>query len=462
MTKTMNLSVKILIFMVVGAIVGVLFQQLGSYDCSAFLSQTKSMAMDMDGWISKKAILAVGEGHCSALQQQSWAYTYFVEGLFNIGGSLFINALKMLMVPLVLVSLVCGVCSLADPSKLGRLSLKSIGLYLLTTAIALILALTLASIFEPGVGMPVGEASFDASDKPPLSDVIINIVPTNPFEAMVSANMLQIIVFAILVGLAITLSGEQGKRIGNWFSDANKVVMELVNIIMRFAPYGVFFLIAKTFATFPFADLVGSLGSYFILVIVGLLLHALITYSVLIALFTRLNPIPFFKGMWPAMLTAFGTSSSNATLPVTMRCAESNLGVHKNTFSFTLPLGATINMDGTAIMQGIATLFIAQAYNVDLSMVQLLTVVLTATLASIGTAGVPSVGLILLAGVLTQVNLPVEAIGMILGIDRLLDMTRTAVNITGDAAVTTIVAKSEDEIDIDTFNDPKVRSNFDD
>ena len=440
MTKTMNLSVKILIFMVVGAIVGVLFLQFGDYQCAKGLA----------------------EAECQAIQQKSWAYTYFVEGLFNIGGSLFINALKMLMVPLVLVSLVCGVCSLADPSKLGRLSLKSIGLYLLTTAIALTLALTLASIFQPGVGMPVGEASFDASEKPPLSDVIINIIPTNPFEAMVSANMLQIIVFAILVGLAITLSGEQGKRIGNWFEDANKVVMELVNIIMRFAPYGVFFLIAKTFATFPFSDLVGSLGSYFILVIVGLLLHAMITYSVLIALFTRLNPINFFKGMWPAMLTAFGTSSSNATLPVTMRCAETNLGVHKNTFSFTLPLGATINMDGTAIMQGIATLFIAQAYSVDLSMAQLLTVVLTATLASIGTAGVPSVGLILLAGVLTQVNLPVEAIGMILGIDRLLDMTRTAVNITGDAAVTTIVAKSEGEIDIDTFNDTNNRSNFDD
>ncbi|GAA0203125.1 dicarboxylate/amino acid:cation symporter [Kangiella japonica] len=436
----MNLSVKILIFMLVGAVVGVLFLQFGGYQCASDLSKAE----------------------CQTIQQGSWAYTYFVEGLFNVGGSLFINALKMLMVPLVLVSLVCGVCSLADPSKLGRLSLKSIGLYLLTTAIALTLALTLASIFQPGIGMPVGDATFDASSKPPLTDVLINIVPTNPFEAMVKANMLQIIVFAILIGLAITLSGEQGKRIGNWFEDANKVVMALVNIVMKFAPYGVFFLIAKTFATFPFSDLLGGLGSYFILVIVGLILHALITYSALIAIFARLNPINFFKGMWPAMVTAFGTSSSNATLPVTMRCAESNLGVHKNTFSFTLPLGATINMDGTAIMQGIATLFIAQAYGVDLSMAQLLTVVLTATLASIGTAGVPSVGLILLAGVLTQVNLPVEAIGMILGIDRLLDMTRTAVNITGDAAVTTIVAKSEGEIDIETFNDTSNRSNFDD
>lgn len=458
----MNLSVKILIFMLVGAVVGVLFLQFGGYDCSSFSSQMKQMAFNSETGLSKLLFKSTGEAYCSVVQQNSWAYTYFVEGLFNVGGTLFINALKMLMVPLVLVSLVCGVCSLADPSKLGRLSLKSIGLYLLTTAIALTLALTLASIFQPGIGMPVGDAAFDASSKPPLTDVIINIVPTNPFEAMVKANMLQIIIFAILVGLAITLSGEQGKRIGNWFEDANKVVMALVNVVMKFAPYGVFFLIAKTFATFPFSDLLGGLGSYFLLVIVGLILHALITYSVLITIFARLNPLNFFKGMWPAMVTAFGTSSSNATLPVTMRCAETNLGIHKNTFSFTLPLGATINMDGTAIMQGIATLFIAQAYGNDLSMAQLLTVVLTATLASIGTAGVPSVGLILLAGVLTQVNLPVEAIGMILGIDRLLDMTRTAVNITGDAAVTTIVAKSEGEIDIDTFNDTSNRSNFDD
>ncbi|WP_251359301.1 dicarboxylate/amino acid:cation symporter [Kangiella sp. TOML190] len=419
----MNLSLKILVFMVAGAVVGTILHQFSG---NSFIDNN------------------------------------IVNGLFHVGGSWFINALKMLMVPLVLVSLVVGVSSLADPSKLGRLSYKSVGLYLLTTAIALILALLLAGIFQPGAGMPVGEVNFDAKNKPPLTDVLINIIPTNPFGAMVKANMLQIIVFAILLGLAITFSGEAGKRIGNWFKDANAVVMAIVNIVMKFAPYGVFFLIAKTFATFPFSDIAGSLGKYFVLVIGGLILHALLTYSSLIMLFARLNPINFFKGMWPAMLTAFGTSSSNATLPVTMRCVEKNLGVHKNTYSFTLPLGATVNMDGTAIMQGIATLFIAQAYSVDLTMAQMLTIILTATLASIGTAGVPSVGLILLAGVLTQVNLPVEAIGMILGIDRLLDMTRTAVNITGDAAVTTIVAKSEGEIDLDVYNDPRVHSNFED
>ncbi len=434
----MNISVKILIFMVVGAIVGTIFQQFGGYQCIDELS--------------KEA--------CKAFQSENWIYTYIIDGLFNVGGAWFINALKMLMVPLVLVSLVVGVCSLTDPSKLGRLSLKTVGLYLLTTAIALILALLMASIFQPGNGMPVGDANFVPKEKPPLTDVLINMIPTNPFSAMAQANMLQIIVFAIILGLAISFSGDKGKTIKDWFESANHVVMGIVNLVMKFAPYGVFFLIAKTFATFPFADLVGGLGKYFILVIVVLILHALLTYGSLIALLARLNPVNFFKGMWPAMLTAFGTSSSNATLPVTMRCVEKNLGVHKNTYSFTLPLGATVNMDGTAIMQGIATLFIAQAYNADLTMAQMLTIILTATLASIGAAGVPSVGLILLAGVLTQVNLPVEAIGMILGIDRLLDMTRTAVNITGDAAVTTIVAKSEGEIELDTYNDPVIHSNF--
>ncbi|MRX28459.1 dicarboxylate/amino acid:cation symporter [Kangiella sp. HZ709] len=419
----MNLSLKILIFMAVGAVVGTILHQ---FTGNAFVSD------------------------------------YLVNGLLHVGGKWFINALKMLMVPLVLVSLVVGVCSLTDPAKLGRLSLKTVALYLLTTAIALILALTMASIFQPGVGMPVGDVSFTPKEKPPLTDVLINMIPTNPIAAMSEANMLQIIIFAIILGLAISFSGTKGKLVKDFFESANHVVMGIVNIVMKFAPYGVFMLIAKTFATFPFSDLVGGLGKYFILVIIVLIMHAVLTYGSLIALLGRMNPISFFKGMWPAMITAFGTSSSNATLPVTMRCVEKNLGVHKNTYSFTLPLGATVNMDGTAIMQGIATLFIAQAYNADLTMVQMLTIILTATLASIGAAGVPSVGLILLAGVLTQVNLPVEAIGMILGIDRLLDMTRTAVNISGDAAVTAIVAKSEGEIDMDVYNDPVIHSNFQD
>lgn len=385
---------------------------------------------------------------------------YLINGLFHVGGKWFINALKMLMVPLVFVSIVCGVCSLADPKKLGSMSFKTIGLYLLTTALALTLALILASIVKPGDGMPLKEVSYQAKDTIPFIQVLINLIPSNIVEAFVEAKMLQIIIFSIIFGLAITYSGKAGEKVREFFMSLNEVVLEIVNIIMKFAPYGVFFLIAKTFASFDIQALLNGLLSYFILVIVALILHAIITYGSLLKIIGSLNPIVFFKGMWPAMLTAFGTSSSNATLPVTMRCVEKNLGVHRNTYSFTLPLGATINMDGTAIMQGVATLFIAQAYGIDLTAGQLAMVVLTATMASIGTAGVPGVGLIMLQGVLLQAGLPIEAIGMILGIDRLLDMTRTAINITGDAAVTAIVAKSEGEIDLDVYNDPVIHSNF--
>ncbi len=411
----MSLSTKILVFMLAGLVVGTFLQ-----------------------W----------------LPESEFVNDYLIDGLFGIVGTLFIKALKMLMVPLVLVSLIVGTSSLTDPSKLGRLSIKTLGLYLATTAIAISAALALALVFKPGSGLDLSEATFTPAEKPPLSEIITNLVPENPILAMAEANMLQIIMFAVLFGYAITRAGQPGVRIGKFFSDVNEVIMKLVMVIMRLAPYGVFCLIAKVFATFPFDELIQSLGGYFLLVIGVLLLHGLVTYPVLLKLLGGLNPVTFLKKMWATQVFAFSTSSSNATLPVTLRTVEKRLGVDNSVASFTIPLGATINMDGTAIMQGIATIFIAQAYSVDLTMAQLLTVVLTATLASIGTAGVPSVGLIMLAGVLAQVGLPVEAIGFILGIDRLLDMTRTAVNITGDAAVTCIVGKSEGALDYETFNDP--------
>ncbi len=387
---------------------------------------------------------------------------YFINGAFHVGGKWFVNALKMLMVPLVFVSIVCGVCSLADPKKLGNLSLKTIGLYLVTTALALVLAISLALIFQPGEGMPLKDTGYVAKESVPFVNVLVNLIPSNVVQAFAEAKMLQIIIFAILFAIAIMHSGKAGERIKEFFDSLNEVVLAIVNIIMKFAPYGVFCLIAKTFATFDTESLFQGLFWYFALVVLALILHALITYSALLRFVGGLNPIVFFKGMWPAMITAFGTSSSAATLPVTMRCVEKNIGVKKSTYSFTLPLGATINMDGTAIMQGIATLFIAQAYGEALTAAQLGMIVVTATLASIGTAAVPGVGLIMLQGVLLQVGLPIEAIGMILGIDRLLDMTRTAVNISGDAAVSAIVAKSEGEIDLDVYNDPVIHSNFED
>jgi Na+/H+-dicarboxylate symporter len=293
----------------------------------------------------------------------------------------------------------------------------------------------------------------------PFTQVLIDIVPNNPVAAMADARMLPIIVFAVLLGLSITLSGEAGKRISSWFQDFNKVIMRLVAIVMNVAPYGVFALIASMAATSNGADFM-AVGKYIVLVIAVLLFHALVVYPSLLVLLTRLNPRMFLYKMRAAMMFAFSTASSNATIPVTLESVEKKVGVSNKIASFTVPLGATINMDGTAIMQGIATGFIAQFYGIDLSIAQYLMVVIMVIMASIGTAGVPSVGLVLLAGVLAQVGLPEEGIALILGVDRLLDMIRTAVNITGDATVTTIVAKSEGELDEAVFRDPKAGQAF--
>ncbi|AWL11771.1 C4-dicarboxylate transport protein [Saliniradius amylolyticus] len=381
-------------------------------------------------------------------------YGLLVDGIFTVIGQIFIASLQMLVVPLVFISLVCGTCHLSEPSKLGRLGGKSILLYIGTTAIAVTLALSAAIFFQPGGDVTMSsDTTYEANEAPSLSQVIIDMFPTNPINAMAEGNMLQIIVFAILFGIAIAMSGEGGKRIANVFEDFNKVVMRLVTILMNIAPYGVFALMAKLLATVDF-QIIGELGKYFALVLAVLLFHGFVSYSVILKLFTGLNPLILFRKMRDAALFAFSSSSSSATLPVTLETARNKLGVKNTVSSFTVPLGATINMDGTAIMQGVATVFIAQVYAVDLSVADYLMVVLTATLASVGTAGVPGVGLIMLAMVLNQVNLPVEGIGLIIGVDRLLDMTRTAVNVTGDCTVACIVGKSEGELDESVFNDP--------
>lgn len=395
-----------------------------------------------------------GDFVISLFGQQFSTYAILVDGIFSTLGTIFINSLKMLVVPLVFVSLVCGTSSLSEPSKLGRLSGKSVGMYVLTTCIAVSLAMFFALLVQPGssVERPTG-AIFNANQAPPLTQVIIDMFPSNPIASMAEGNMLQIIVFAVLFGIAMAMTGEPGKRIGRFFEDINTVIMKLVTIIMNLAPYGVFVLMAKLFATVG-ADMLGSLAKYFFLVFFVLIGHALFTYPLILKLLTGLNPLILLRKMRDAALFAFSTSSSSATLPVTLETARYKLGVKPTVSSFTIPLGATINMDGTAIMQGVATVFIAQVYGVDLSTTDLLMVVLTATLASIGTAGVPGVGLIMLAMVLQQVNLPVEGIALIIGIDRLLDMTRTVVNITGDCTVACIVAHSEKELDYETYNNP--------
>ena len=389
-----------------------------------------------------------------------WSQLWLTDGVFYVVGQIFISLLKMLVVPLVFISLVCGSSSLSDPRMLGRVGGKTIALYLLTTAIAVSLALGAAIIFEPGIGaQPIAMLEAQIAESTPFTQVLINMVPTNPVAAMADGQMLPIIFFAVLLGISITLSKQVGVRVSDWFNDMNAIIMKLVTLVMRFAPYGVFSLIAILTATSNAGDFM-AVGRYVILVFAVLFVHALLVYPTILAVVGRLNPFIFLAKLRPAMLFAFTTASSNATIPVTLETVVKKVGVSNKIASFTVPLGATINMDGTAIMQGIATGFIAQYYGIDLSGDQYLMVVVMVILASIGTAGVPGVGLVVLAGVLDQVGLPAEGIALILGVDRLLDMTRTVVNITGDSMVTTIVAKSEGELDLEVFGDPRAGQDF--
>jgi Na+/H+-dicarboxylate symporter len=385
---------------------------------------------------------------------------WVVEYVFDVVGRIFIASLKLLVVPLVFVSLVCGSAAMGENVKMGRIAFKTLALYLFTTAIAITIALTLANIINPGMGIDTtATATYVAATPPSFKDVLIGIFPTNPIQAMSEGNMLQIIVFAILVGVAITQAGAAGKSTLVGFQTFNEVIMRMVTILMHLAPFGVFCLLAKLFTEEGFTAIF-NLALYFMTVTLVLLIHAGVVYTSIFSFFTRLNPLTLIKNMRPAMLFAFSTSSSNATMPITLNVMEKRVGVDNSIASFTVPLGATINMDGTAIMQGVATVFIAQAYGLDLGMTEYLAVIATATLASVGTAGVPGVGLIMLSMVLQQVGLPVEGIGLIIGVDRLLDMMRTVVNVTGDGMVTSVVAKSEGLLDEAIFNEVSDRDEY--
>lgn len=385
---------------------------------------------------------------------------FLVDGVFEVIGQIFISSLKMLVVPLVFVSLICGTCSLSDTTKLGRIGGKAIGLYLMTTAIAITFAMTLALLISPGEGVNLSaDTSFAGREAPSLAQVIINMFPSNPFTAFAQGNMLQVIVFALLFGIAMALSGKAGERVADIFRDLNEVIMRLVTILMNLAPYGVFCLLAGLFTDLAL-ETFANLAKYFFVVFAALVIHAVFTYSAILKTLTGLSPVMFLKKMRDTAIFAFSTASSNATIPVTMETATKKMGANNSIASFTVPLGATINMDGTAIMQGVATVFIAQVFNQDLTLTDYLMVIMTATLASIGTAGVPGVGLIMLAMVLEQVGLPVEGIALIIGVDRLLDMTRTAVNVTGDTMVTMVVAKSENEFDETVFQDSNAGQNI--
>ncbi len=409
--------------------------------------------------LTKKILIAMGLGAIVGLTffylPKSGTFAdinhFFIDGLFDLGGSVFIASLKMLVVPLVFVSLVCGVFSIGGSSRIGLISIKTLAFYLLTTAVAISLALLVSNLIDPGKGVEVvKESAFHTKESQSIWKTLKDIVPTNFIGAMADGKMLQIIVFAILFGIALSRVENEAQQIKSFFVQLDKVVMQMVMILMKLAPYGVFCLISTMFANSGVED-IAKLAKYFINVLLVLVLHLFISYGVLLWLFTGLNPIIFFKKMERLWVFGFSTASSNATLPVTLETVEEKLGVKNEIASFTVPLGATINMDGTAIMQGVATVFIAQYYGIDLGFNGYLMVILTATLASIGTAGVPGVGLIMLTMVLVQVGLPAEGIGLIIGIDRILDMTRTAVNITGDSAASVIIAKSENMLDEDVY-----------
>lgn len=399
-------------------------------------------------------ILGLGINGLQLNTEGSFTTVYLVEGLFAVVGKLFVNALKMLVVPLVFFSLICGVCGIGDIRLLGRIGSKSFALYLLTTAIAIATAIGLAAAFDIGKGINAPTTStFTGKEAPSIVEVITNIIPTNPIAAMAQGDMLSVIFFSIMVGISILMVGKPAKSLVELIEVLNEVMMNMVTLVMSIAPYAVFCLLAKAMAELGF-DLLKQLAIYVIVLVAALLIHLFMTLMTVFKLFSGLSIKTFLAKIRSVQLFAFGTSSSNATIPVTLNTVTKRLGVDNSVASFTVPFGATINMDGTAIMQGVATVFIANIYGVELGLVGYLTVIAMAVLASIGTAGVPSVGLVMLSMVFAQVGIPVEGIGLILGVDRLLDMLRTAVNVSGDAAVSCIVAKSEGKFDMATYTDP--------
>lgn len=380
--------------------------------------------------------------------------TVIVEGVLYVVGQGFIRLMQMLVVPLVFCSLICGSMAIGDTKTLGKVGVKTIGFYLVTTALAVCVALGSALLINPGRGLDMdavqkGTVS-STTEATSLVDTLLNIIPKNPVQSMANGDMLPIIVFALFVGIMLAKLGTRGSVVANFFSQFNDVMMEMTMAIMKIAPIGVFCLIARTFATVGFSAFAPML-KYMGNVTLALAIQCLVVYQILLFVFTRLNPFKFIKKFLPVMGFAFSTATSNATIPMSIDTLSKKMGVSKQISSFTIPLGATINMDGTSIMQGVAVVFIAQAYGIPLTMGNLATVVVTATLASIGTAGVPSVGLVTLAMVLNSVGLPTEGIALIMGIDRILDMTRTAVNITGDAVCTTIVAHQNKALDKNVF-----------
>lgn len=372
--------------------------------------------------------------------------------VFKPIGDIFISAIKMLIVPLIFSTLVVGITSMRDPQKMGRIGARTIGLYLLTTAFAIAIGLLASTLFQPGAGL---EMSFDkpveANEAPSLVEILVGLVPQNPVDALANGNIMQIIVFAIGLGISLTLIGEKGEPAVRVFESFAQAMYKLTGIVMAFAPFGVFGLIAHVSGSYgmevllPLAKVIG-------VAYLASIVHVLVVYSGFLALLGRLNPLRYLRGIIDALVVAYSSASSSGTLPISLRCAQKNLGISEGVSGFVLPVGATINMDGTAIYQGVVALFIAQLVGVDLTLMDYGMIIVTGTLASIGTAGVPGAGLVMLSIVLAQVGLPLEAIAVVAGIDRILDMARTSVNVAGDLMVATLVGKHEGELDLDVYN----------
>ena len=419
------------------------------------LKKTKKMGLTTRIFIALLAGVIFGVALCYLVPDGSFKNDILVEGVLYVVGQGFIRLMKMLVVPLVFCSIVCGSMSIGDTKKLGTVGVRSLIFYLCTTACAVTVALLVGNLLNPGVGLDLSvlqstNTQVESMQATSLTETLLNIIPDNPIGALAKGEMLQIILFALIVGVILAKLGERAETVGSFFSQFNDVMMEMTMMVMSLAPVGVFCLISRTFATIGFSAFL-PLAKYMVAVFLALGIQCFVVYLSMLKLFTGLNPIKFIKNFFPVMAFAFSTATSNATIPLSIDTLAKKMGVSKRISSFTIPLGATINMDGTSIMQGVAVVFAAQAFGIHLDMMDYITVIGTATLASVGTAGVPTVGLVTLTMVFNSVGLPVEAIGLIMGIDRILDMTRTAVNITGDAVCTTIVAHQNKALDKSVF-----------
>jgi Na+/H+-dicarboxylate symporter len=414
---TVKLHWKILIGMVAGIVVGLL------------INESFVIGGPLGAFLGKLSFIRT-------------AFVFVFKPLIGPVGTIFIKLLKMLIVPLILASMVVGVAKVGDIRKLGGLGGRTFVFYLLTTFASVIVGLILVNIIRPGSGSPMlaGDVPEAARAQIGVWDVIINMVPANPIEAMANMNILPIIVFALFFGAILTTMGNRGKPLVDFFDSLNEAMMKMADVVILLTPIGVFALIAKVVADTGFS-IFANLGKYMVTVLLGLAIHAFVTLPVLLKMVGRANPARYFTKVSPALTTAFSTSSSSATLPITIDCVEQRAGIQPRVASFVLPLGATINMDGTALYESVAAVFIAQVYGIDLSFPQQMMVFFTATLAAVGAAGIPSAGLVTMAIVLKAVGLPLEGIGMILAVDRILDMCRTTVNVWGDTVGCAVISR---------------------